>query len=99
METHEVDKVAELSEKIYKLKEKERELEMKISDEQFIYSNLKNNRSIYNASIIKETMIFLYFLVFYALFNGALSINIKMWLIAKENDTINKLIGLMDGML
>lgn len=95
--TQEFGEKPAVSEKIYKLKEEERDLDMRISNEEFKRSSLTNNRKVFNFSIIKEVMVFLYFVVFLILFKGMLYINIKMWLIAKENPTIDKLIELMEG--
>ena len=80
---------------LYELKQIRQELDIKISDERFVYKSLEQSRSLYNISVIREIIILLYFCILYALIKGGLLINIKAWGDARNNTVIGKIVDMM----
>lgn len=80
---------------LYELKQSRQELDIKISDERFVYRSLQQSRSLYNILIIREIIILLYFGILYALIKGGLLINIKAWGDARNNAVIGKIVDMM----
>lgn len=80
---------------IYELEEEKKRLKDEIDKEQYSNSCLHKKRSMFSASIIRNIIIFLYFLFLFVGIRFLTVIN-EVWNSAKENPVIQKLLELSD---
>lgn len=81
--------------RIYELGEEKKSLELEISEEQYANTCLHQKRRLLSSSVIKNIIVFLYFLFLYAgiVFLDRIG---TMWDSVKENPVIQKLLELSD---
>lgn len=80
---------------MYELKEEKKSLELEISEEQYANSCLHQKRSMLSVSIIKNIIVFLYFLLLYGGIRFLEHIN-TMWDGVKDNPVILKLLEMIE---
>lgn len=81
--------------RIYDLTEEKKGLKLEISEEQYANSCLYQKRKMFSASIIKNIIIFLYFLFLYIGIKFLVKIT-DIWDSVKDNPVIRKLLELSD---
>lgn len=81
--------------RIYDLTEEKEKLKLEIAEEQYLNTCLHRKRHMFSASIVKNIIIFLYFLFFYLWIKFIVNIT-NVWESVKDNPVIQKLLTLSD---
>lgn len=81
---------------IYELEEEKKRLKYEIDEEQYANSCLHKKRSMLSVSVVKNIVIFLYFLFLYAGIRFLQNIN-KVWDSLRDNPVIKKLAEMLEA--